>query len=245
MDFLKLLIPLFLAPKNYYEVRQKLGAFVVYEGWLATVILRYDSGVKLFFTKIENALIPTFITKHFDWVNQINPIGLAFGMIVGLLFFIFHVHDRISDVLKIRVRFDRKYIIRPLASAVNLPLDDRQMNLIKAAHDRYMRNLFYKYTSSKADKPLVDRHDVEQALESWSWFWVGLEGAIIWLVGGVVALLIGQDAKPWMFVILLVTYIALMGLIWPFLKRRARAQIEAIADDATARNNIVNAINAI
>ena len=245
MEFLKLLVPLFLAPKNYFEVRQKLGAFVVYEVWIATTILRYSPNVKSFFTNIENAVIPKFAIQYFDWLSQINPMGLVFGMLIGLVFFIFHVHDRISDVFKIRARFDRKHIIQPLASAVNLPLNDRQMNVIMKEHDRYMRNLFYKYTSSKAEKPLVDKHDVEQALESWSWFWVGLEGAVIWLMGSSLAFAIGSEAKPWVFVILLTTYVTLMGLIWPFLKRRARAQVEAIADDATARNNIVNLLNAI
>jgi hypothetical protein len=39
-DIFKLLLPVFLSPKNYDEMLKKLAAFLFYETWLMTFVLR-------------------------------------------------------------------------------------------------------------------------------------------------------------------------------------------------------------
>lgn len=245
LDFLKLLVPIFLAPKNYYQIRQKLGAFVFYEVWIAISILRNIPSVSSYLASLERSLLPAVLVEAAAWIMRINPLGLMIALLIGLLFYIFHVHDRISDILRIRSRFDRSAIILPLAKLVGVTLTPDQEKKIRRSQDRIMRNVFYKYTSSTSENALVDKHDIEQALESWSWLWVGLEGLSIWVPAAIFALSMGANEQAVILGIIAIFYLSLIFAIRPFLARRARAQIEAIADDPTARQEVSQALDAI
>lgn len=245
LEFLKLLVPLFLAPKTYYDVRQKLGAFVVYEVWIASYLLMQVGSASSFFARTNIFIVPDFLEKSAPWLVTINPFGLICGLVMGLAFFMFHLHDRVSDVFKIRSRFDRNHIIIPLAHSAGVTLDFDQLKRIEKSQDRLMRNVFYKYTSSTAERVLVDRHDIEQALESWSWFWVSVEGLIVWIVGLSISIAFLDVDIALIFGLLSILYLGVMWAIWPFLKRRARVQVEAIADDPTASVEIKKIFHAI
>jgi hypothetical protein len=41
--------------------------------------------------------------------------------------------------------------------------------------DSLMRDVFYRFASSKSDNPVVDKHDIEHALNAWAWFWAFVE----------------------------------------------------------------------
>jgi hypothetical protein len=53
--------------------------------------------------------------------------------------------------------------------------------LVERRHD-IMRQAFYGYVSGS--QSVVDQHLVEQALDAWSWFWVGVEATFIFMVAG-------------------------------------------------------------
>jgi len=89
------------------------------------------------------------------------------------------LHDRISDLFGIRARFDRNYILLPLAILTGSQLSAFQLNRMGANRDSLMRRVFYRYASTRAERPLVDRHDIEAAIEIWSWYWVLVEGTAV------------------------------------------------------------------
>jgi hypothetical protein len=45
-----------------------------------------------------------------------------------------------------------------------------------------MRKAFYPYVSGS--QPQVDQQLILQALDAWSWFWVGVEGTLLFAVAG-------------------------------------------------------------
>jgi hypothetical protein len=53
-DILKLLLPVFLSPKNYDEMLKKLAAFLFYETWLMRFVLRGIPIVDTAFRSVES-----------------------------------------------------------------------------------------------------------------------------------------------------------------------------------------------
>lgn len=244
-NFLKLLFPLFLSTENYDKVRQKLGAFTVYEIWAGVTLLRLIPKIDFYFSGIENAAAPKIIKDYVSWVLMINPSGLIIALFVGLITYIAHFHDRISDVLKIRARFEIKHIFVPLAELVGHPLSKSEIDVISREQNRFMRRVFYKYTSSMSDKPLVDKHDIVQALDAWSWFWVGLEGVFYWAIISVVAICLGSPPIGLIAIGIAAAFGFLMLARYPGLVRRARAQIEEIADNVPAATEVRLVLDAL
>lgn len=237
-NFLKLLFPLFLSTENYDKVRQKLGAFAVYEIWAGVTLLRLIPKIDLYFSGIEDAATPKVIKDHASWMLQINLSGLIIALFVGLITYIAHFHDRISDVFSIRARFEIKHIFVPLSELVGHPLSQSEIAVISREQNRYMRRVFYKYTSSMSDKPLVDKHDIVQALDAWSWFWVGLEGSFYWAIISIAAICFGSPPIGLIAIGIAALFGLLMFARYPGLVRRARAQIEEIADNVPAATEV-------
>ncbi len=102
--------------------------------------------------------------------SAVNVSGLALALLVALASHIVQLHDRVSDVLGIRRRFDVNKILVPLAMLVGLKLTPDQIRIVRSKRDSLMREVFYRYASSGAENPLVDKHDIQHALAAWSWF---------------------------------------------------------------------------
>jgi hypothetical protein len=117
-----------------------------------------------FFTSIESwgpiGKVVGIIPHH----GVLNLSGLVIAFIVAALTHMFHFHDLISDVFGIRRRFDRKTILIPLAKRVGSAITKDKEAKIAQRRDELMHSVFYKYASSRANNPLVDKHDIEHAL---------------------------------------------------------------------------------
>jgi hypothetical protein len=191
MDVLKVILPFFSTPKDYSEVLKKLASFAFYETYLITLLLRANPRFDAVLTGIESwgpigkvvSIIP-----HYD---VLNLSGVVIAFLVAILTLMFQFHDRISDVLGIRRRFDLKVILIPLCERVGTPITKEIETKMAQRRDALMHAVFYKYASSRADKPLVDKHDIEHALNAWSWFWVFVEAIFYFGVGAIVAWWLG------------------------------------------------------
>src|SRR5262249_31588283 len=120
--------------------------------------------------------------------DKLNLAGAAIALLVAGFSYALHLHDRVSDLFKVRHRFDRGSILFPLALLVGAKLSPIQLNAVDANRVTLMHQVFYKYTSSRLDKPLVDKHYIEHALDAWSWFWILLEGMVLLMASAVIAL---------------------------------------------------------
>lgn len=245
MDFVKLIIPIFYTTKNYEDILKRLAGFTFYETYLITLLLRNNSRVKDFFTSVESwgsvgdALR---VIAHYD---VLNIAGIVIALILAVITHMFQFHDRISDVFGIRRRFDVKNILIPLSRRVGVNVSEEKRIQIRRHGDELMRAVFYKYASSRADQPLVDKHDIEHALNAWSWFWVCLEGVFYFGVGAIVAWWFRSSDLCRILAIVSVVLIILAVVQRPRLGRYARAQIDAIASDPTAAYDIKNRFDAL
>jgi hypothetical protein len=117
--------------------------------------------------------------------NKIFPIpgGYLFpALAVGILTRIYHLHARISDVFGIREAFDIGVILREFATRLNLDVTPLSYELLVEHRHSVMKTAFYSFVSGS--RPSVDQQLVHQALDAWSWFWVGVEATVVFIVTG-------------------------------------------------------------
>ena len=154
------------------------------------------------------------------------------ALAVGILTRIYRMHARISDWLGIRECFDIEVIIGELAAQLAIditPIADEQ--LINHRH-RIMRRAFYPFVSGP--QPQIDPQLIQQALDAWSWFWVGVEASIVFVLCGL-GLIAGGVYEVGLQTIGGTLVLAAIGL--PTMrgqcKRYAIAQVRAIVVDPT------------
>lgn len=113
-----------------------------------------------------------------------TPAGcLLPALAIGIAAHVFRLHAQISDWLGIRERFDLQVIVGEFAyqMAIDLkPLSDEQL---RNARSGFMRKAFYPYVSGSP--PAIDQQLVQQALDAWSWFWIGLVATLLFTLTGV------------------------------------------------------------
>jgi hypothetical protein len=234
----KLIASFFSTPTNYAEMLTKLAALAFVQVLVITFLLRQIPQIDDPLQKFE-MLLP--ISPKY------NPAGILIAFGIALLTHVAHLHNRISDLLGIRRHFDIEYILRPLAQLVGAKLTARQIAALNQDQERnrVMRDVFYKFASSRAQNPLVDRHDIEHALGQWVWFWALVEGSVFLFCGAVVAFSFGGTRLG------IALYFAAFAsaLIAAAFSRRlpgyARAEIEAIASDNKARGDVKAAFDAL
>jgi hypothetical protein len=125
--------------------------------------------------------------SHIPGHDSFNLLEFFIAIVLAWVSHAIQLHNRLSDAFGIRNRFDRNYILLPLAVLTGVQLSPIKLNALKANRELLMEKVFYRYASSRADKPLVDKHHIERALDTWSWYWILVEGAALWLVGGLIA----------------------------------------------------------
>ncbi len=104
------------------------------------------------------------------------------ALAVGILTRVYRFHARISDWLGIRECFDIQVIIGELAARLAIDLTTvSQERLVKRRH-AIMRKAFYRFVSGP--EPQIDPQLVQQALDAWSWLWVGVESTLVFLLSG-------------------------------------------------------------
>jgi hypothetical protein len=104
------------------------------------------------------------------------------ALAVGLAARVFRIHSHFGHWLGIRERFDVDVLLTELARRVGVDVDDVSDDQWHAHRHDLMRQAFYRFASSSA--PQIDAHLVHQALDLWSWFWIGLEAALVFVVTG-------------------------------------------------------------
>lgn len=159
------------------------------------------------------------------------PGGFLFpALAVGMLTRVFRLHARVSDWLRIRETFDIEVIMREFA--MGLDLDVTSLTYDQLAENRHsiMRSTFYAFVSGS--HPLVDKQLIHQALDAWSWFWVGIEATLVFMLAGLGLVACGATV-PGLETVGVAAALAAFGL--PALRRQcvryAIAQVRAIAED--------------
>jgi len=151
---------------------------------------------------------------------------------VGILTRIYRMHARISDWLGIRECFDIDVIIGELATQLAIDITSIPRDELVDGRNAMMRRSFYAYVSGP--RPQIDPQLTQQALDAWSWFWVGVEASLVFVLGGL-GLIAGGAYQVGLQTIGGTLILAAIGL--PAMrgqcKRYAIAQVRAIVLDPT------------
>jgi hypothetical protein len=152
------------------------------------------------------------------------------ALAIGLISRVYRIHNKIADWLGIRERFEIDVIIRELASRSGVTVDDIPENLLVLHRYHIMRHGFYQFVSGR--KPQIDELLVERALDMWSWFWIGLEATVLFVVTGFV--LIASGVQQTGFVVLL-SALSFAAIALPAIRSECRryaiAQVRSILAD--------------
>jgi hypothetical protein len=117
--------------------------------------------------------------------DKILPISGGYlipALVIGILARIYRLHARISDWLGIREHFDTEVIIGELAIQLGIDLTPHvKEQMIRNRHS-IMRKAFYSFVSGP--RPQIDPQLIQQALDAWSWFWIGVEATLVFTLTG-------------------------------------------------------------
>src|SRR5438105_5864153 len=103
----------FYAPKDYPEMLNKIGIFTLAGALVLTWFIAHAN------TKI-GAIVLAGTLKIPVLGVELPPFFVAPGFLIALTFRVVRLHDRVSDLLRIRETFDLHEILTPLAQGVGL-----------------------------------------------------------------------------------------------------------------------------
>jgi hypothetical protein len=172
-----------------------------------------------------------------------TPAGyLLPALAIGIATRVFRLHARVSDWLGIRECFDLEVIIAEMALRLGVDLQATEQEELRRARHGIMRKGFYPYVSGTQSQ--VDSQLVLQALDAWSWFWVGVEGTVVFTVAGL-ALIAFHAYEAGIAVLVAALLAATVGLpaIRAQCKRYAVAQVRAILADPGRAMLVQGALN--
>jgi hypothetical protein len=159
------------------------------------------------------------------------------ALIVGITARVFGLHERISDWLKIREDFDVEVIIAELADRAGVDADSIGKPQLRRARHELMRQTFYPYVSGP--HPAVDGHLILQALDAWSWFWIGVVMTALFVATGMALVACGVMVTGLQFIgWTLLAAVVCLPAAYGQCRRYAVAQVRAILDDPVRTDEV-------
>lgn len=211
-----------------------LGLVSNYDQMLTRIVL-YD----FFITFISCALI--LYKRGETWqILFIWAILVALVTCFGMR--LLRLHDRISDLLHIRLRFDVDKILIPMMKKLEVQDIPQKREVIAMHRDDLMQNCFYRFAGSQ--DPKIDVHLIKMALDSWATFWVLLEGSIIWLISLIISIISARSIS-WLFVLLILGFVLFIVCQWNECGKRAIVEVNAILEDPSRVKKIQETFNAL
>jgi hypothetical protein len=169
--------------------------------------------------------------------DKIVPIpgGYLFpALAVGIMTRIFRLHARISDWLGIRECFDVDVVIAELADRLGIDLAPLTREELVAQRRTIMRNAFYPYVSGR--DPELDPQLIQQALDAWSWFWIGIEATFVFVIASLALIATGDYTGGFQALAATLTAAAIaLPSLRAQCRRYAIAQVRAILADSARR----------
>jgi hypothetical protein len=183
-------------------------------------------------------------------IQVAGGISIPFGTIlpafvVAALSRIFKLHDRLSDMLRIRQRFDVSEILFPMAIASGASLSGEQIRAIKKNREAMMYKVFYKYASSTKGKAVIDSHYITMALDQWSWYWIVLEQTFLACVLASTFWIAGRYSLAATFLAVALVAIAVLQGIRSLCSDYALQQVEQILGASQRKLEVAEAFRAL
>jgi len=231
-----------LTVSNYPEMLRKLSTGTFFVTLACLFLLRALIG------DVDSLLRALdVITRPVSLFEAVRiPFGpFLFAFLVAVLTESIKLHDKISNLLKIRLEFDIRYILMPMALLSSSPLKPLQLDKLSIERRRLMDEVFYKYASSSSSKQVIDGHAITQALTSWSWYWLCAESIVILIL--TVAALVYANQTIWGLILLgIVLLLTLLMRIFRLeCSKYAGTQVRQIVNDPERQMVIAETFDAL
>ncbi len=215
-------------PESYSDMLERIFIFTLGNGIICTIYL----GVSL--PWIKNLLDSFRREVDIGPFTGLKVLYAAIPFIFSLLSRIFKLHDRISDLLRLRLRFDTRHILIPLAQGVGSDVNSEQ---IKKSRNDLMYKVFYPYAGFK--DPVIDAQLVRTALDNWGWLWVEVEAWFLWVLTSLIFLTTQKRMQSLICLGVALVLICLGLYQYIMCIKSAKAEINAILDDNKRKKEIL------
>lgn len=213
-------------PKDYGEMLNKIGIFT----------FLFALGLTWFVAERVDSIHAVLNSRQttVDVASIHVPILYVVpAAVVAFFARIVRLHDKVSDIFRIRKRFDINKILVPLSEAVGLKVDGNFLDQLRNRREDAMERTFYRYASF--EDPKISKALVLGAVELWTWYWIALESAV-WAFVAALVLLANAQYIPASALLAVTGGLILLFLgCFTFCGRRAEYQIrEIVSDDGRA-----------
>jgi hypothetical protein len=164
-------------PTNYGEMLNKIGLSTFFLALGLTWVVSYFSPAATLLLEAKKTDVE-IVGVHLPLLHVIPAILLA------IIFRIFRLHDKISDLLRIRANFDVDQILVPLCEAVRVTVDQRMREKLKEHREDAMERTYYAYASF--EDPKISKATVLASIDRWTWYWILLEFMALLMTAGVI-----------------------------------------------------------
>jgi hypothetical protein len=222
---------IFDSPENYTEMIQKISKSTFF----VLIIMLYV------LSQINNEFSEFLKSISFGGIYEfagikINLATLYLPLVMGVFEHMFKIHDKLSDLLGIRRKYDRNIIVAEFLKTAKNTIS------IKSVTGKQVRSImssaFYRYASST--NPIIDRHYILLALNEWCWFWIVLDTTLLLVCVSIPFLVSSFNASSVVFILItLGTLSLLMLLILLQVKSYTLHEIEAILSDDDRKKIII------
>ncbi len=223
-------------PKDYSEMLNKIFVFTFFGSLICTYLVSLASpAVSSYLNKFSIAVEILGLSVPIAYV--VPP------LLIAILARIIKLHDKISDLFRIRETFDITEILVPMAGESNFSTSLKVLEYFKKHRRDIMNAVFYKYASSK--KPLIDSHMIEMALDRWFWFWVLIESLVIGAITLVTLMFMGgYQIAAWLACFLFAGTL-LASFVNRVCARAAHEEVQAILADQARKSEIKAVFDAL
>ncbi|HYD48266.1 MAG TPA: toll/interleukin-1 receptor domain-containing protein [Terriglobales bacterium] len=217
-------------PETYSDILERVFVTTLLAGFVCTAVLgAFSPQVAAFLNSIDTE-------AELGLIKNLKVLYVAVPLLVAMSSRLIKLHDRVSDILRLRYTIDTRWILIPLAEGVGVNPDPAQRDAIRENRRNLMYSVFYPYVS--LPDSVIDRQRVRSALDNLGWLWVFIEASVVCILSTLIAYYIGAHGA--VEVIALLSVLATVGGVgfWLACMRTTTAEVDAILIDNGRRGEI-------
>lgn len=172
------------------------------------------------------------------------PVILYIAIVIAVLFKIFRVYNLVFEGLGIRLRYDIRYILKPMAESAEIDETDLDQKL-KKNRKALMEKCFYKYASTEREKCKIEYHYVIKAMDQLTWFGIVLEMLTLTTIALIVCIFYQSWCLVIIFSSILISLVFLAILIHNLCAKCTEKEVSQIIGDRGFRSQIIQRFNEI
>jgi len=224
-------------PESYSDMLKRIFAASLTVGVICTFALGAVS------PDVHNFLESWSAEVKIGILESVKTLYVLIPLAVAVVSRIFLLHDKVSDLFRIRKRFDLKNILRPLAKGVGFPTGGVKWKGIEERRDAAMTRTFFRYASFR--DPKIDVQMVRTAADRWAWFWCTIEPQIILVITASIFAALGAWSGVLGVLVGMGVLILIALLLWPQLGRGARTQVAEILNNESWKAEVLTELNGL